>query len=175
MGHTELNRSGYLGRTNDGDAVYVCIELRRQGGVKQTVEHEEITDPVELAVTGHTFEKFSRRWDIDSGGQIVDTLKDLNPAKLAAGWTPEDVTALHDLWQRWHLNTMRAACAHQEVVYVPGRYGGTEPSLDKTPPCPHTDYTYGHAWLVEPLPEDVADQARRFAGMLDGTDGLRQR
>lgn len=172
MGQVERSREGYLGRTTDGEAVYVNVELRRQEGAWQTIEHEEIATPLTLSIMGHTFDKGSNRWDCDSAGQIVDTLTRMNPAKLADGWTSEDVAALHALWQRWHLNTMRAACAHQEIVYEDD---GQQPSLDKTPPCPITGYKYGHAWLTDPLPEEAAEQARRFADMLDGTDGLRQR
>jgi len=153
MGHVELSRVGYLGRT---------------------MEHGEIAAPLTLAIMGHTFDQGSKRWDCDNGGQIVDTLTRMNPAKLAEGWTSEDVAALHNVWQRWHLNTMRAACAHQEVVYEDD-HGQQRPSLDKTPPCPRTGYRYGHAWLTDPLPDEAAEQARRFADMLDGTDGLRQR
>jgi hypothetical protein len=175
MGQVELHGEGYLGRTVDGDAVYVHIELRREDHPATTVEHEEITDPLTLAITGHTFDKGSNRWDYDGGGQITDTLTRMDPRKLADGWTAQDVTALHALWERCHLNTMRAGCAHQEVVYEDDGYGGQRPSLDLTPPCAETGYQYGRAWLTEPLPEDVVEQARRFVGMLDGTTGLRQR
>lgn len=173
MKDVELNRQGYLGRTVDGEAVYVQITLKREDRTRETVEHEQISNPLDLAISGHTFDKGSQRWDIDSGGQIVDTLTRMDPRRLADGWTSEDVTALHELWQRWHLNTMRGACAHQEVVYEDE--AKRRPSLDLTPPCPHTGYRYGHAWLTDPLPDEAVELAHRLAGMLDGTNGLRQR
>lgn len=175
MGKVELSREGFLGYTVDGERVYVRIELRRdQGRTGETIEHEQISDPLELAISGHTYDKGSKRFDYDSAGQIVDTLTRMNPRKLAEGWTAEDVAALHALWKGWHLNATRAGCAHQEPVYEDSKYG-RRVSMELTPLCPQTGYPYGRSWLIVPLPDEVAEQARRFAGMLDGTNGLRER
>jgi hypothetical protein len=64
-------------------------------------------------------------------------------------------------WDRWHLNTMRAGCAHQTVVWEDSRYG-VRPSLERTPVCPVSGYRYGSAWLVEVLPDTVLVKCREF-------------
>lgn len=47
-----------------------------------------------------------------SCGQCLDTLKD-SKLTLGGGWTGKDVARLYDVWDRWHLNDMRAECEHQ--------------------------------------------------------------
>jgi hypothetical protein len=46
-----------------------------------------------------------------SCGQIQNELRNIN--KLAPGWTREMVDKLFEVWERWHLNDMNAACPHQ--------------------------------------------------------------
>lgn len=65
------------------------------------------------------------------------------------------------VWERWHLNDMRAGCAHQSVVWETDVYGFPRPSLDLTLPCPTSGYRYGSAWLYEPLPNDVLRLVQR--------------
>jgi hypothetical protein len=56
--------------------------------------------------------------DIDQGGQIQDTIRqalDAGVIDYAAGWDAERVGSLLDIWERWHLNDMRAGCSHQRA------------------------------------------------------------
>lgn len=48
-----------------------------------------------------------------SCGQCVDALGRITT--LSAGWTPEMVAKLRDVWEAWHLNDMRAGCEHQRA------------------------------------------------------------
>lgn len=45
-----------------------------------------------------------------SAGQCVDTIREGRPTKM---WTREMLDKLCDIWERWHLNNMRAHCKHQ--------------------------------------------------------------
>jgi len=108
-------RTAYVGRMDEGagepDAPYpqrftVTVELReREGG--------------ELSVVGWTTECTRRdgkggRWQEVGGGQNRDDLAAvLVPAD---GWTMEAIAGLRNVWERWHLNGMRAGCAHQRAA-----------------------------------------------------------
>lgn len=161
---------GYAGRTADGTRLWVSIELTRHERPSSTVEHAEITEYVRLAIQGEGFHGRRKRDDIDFTGQTVDTLREVTqPAK---GWTVTELQRLATLWERWHLNDMRAGCAHVTPVIETDQYGRTVPSLTLTPVCPVSGYRYGHAWLVEPLPAEVEAEIRAFGERLDGTTAL---
>lgn len=66
--------------------------------------------------------------------------------------------ALVALWERWHLNDMRAACEHQREL---GWTWTTHPGAI----CPTCNYRLGSAWLYEPLPADILDQCDAAAGV----------
>lgn len=56
--------------------------------------------------------------DIDAGGQIQDTLTaalDAGDFEPAAGWTPERLREVLELWHAWHLNDVTAGCEHQRA------------------------------------------------------------
>lgn len=123
----------------------------------QTVDHEPCPPGTLTLSACRSILDLSKRGDnryISSGaGSYADSIG--TEVWWEKGWNRDRFTHLAEIADRWHLNTMRAGCAHQEVVYETDRYGRRVPSLDLTPPCPETGYRYGSAWLVEPLPEDV--------------------
>lgn len=123
----------------------------------QTVEHEPCPPgALTLSVTHDVIDRRTRRRDsFVSGGAGIprDCVEKIT--EWDDGWNAERLASLCDLADRWHLNTMRAGCAHVAPVYETDRYGRSVPSLDLTPPCPLTGYRYGSAWLVEVLPDEV--------------------
>src|ERR1043165_2726339 len=58
-----------------------------------------------------------------SSGQIIMSYKEydnrghttLDAIKPARGWSPELIKQFFDIWDRWHLNDMRAGCEHQRA------------------------------------------------------------
>lgn len=55
-----------------------------------------------------------RSGDAQGGcGQIV--MEEWAFTCLAAGWTPEMVLRLREIWERWHLNHMNPNCEHQRA------------------------------------------------------------
>ncbi len=172
MSAQTIRRVERLGTTSDRSYVVVTLELRTSEGNHQTVTHETITDPLTVSLTGEEcINRFGRR-DYLGGGQIVDTLADITTP--APGWSLEEIRELRTLWDRWHLNTMRAACAHMvpdDLAREDNGYGGTRISTsDPRNVCPVSGYKYGHAWLTEPVPADVV--ARLEYLMRDRSEAL---
>lgn len=104
----------------------------------------------------------------EGGGQIQDSLND----RINEYIVPEsDIVHLVEVWNRWHLNSMRAGCEHQrkmmasmiELGTVPDNFFRVSmyesvvalPGFAKCPTC-KDGYEYGSAWLHETLdPEAV--------------------
>lgn len=110
-------------------------------------------------------------------GQITDALTTLK--SYAAGWSRELAEHLAEVWQRWHLNDMRACCEHQRDWPVKEHIAvGNQTKArgwvrtDEHPdgllaePCKVCGYRYGSAWLHEEVPADVLE----FLKALPDTD-----
>lgn len=170
---TDSRHIGIANWTENGDALrlVVALELRvgeLAGDVAargfQTVEHEPCPAGVlTLSATHVLIDRAKRRRDaMISCGAGIPEIPRVEGIAWDEGWNRDLFEDLRDLAEHWHLNTMRAACAHQAPVYAPDRYGREVPSLDLTPACPETGYKYGHAWLVEPMPAEVLAYFRRL-------------
>lgn len=162
MSETVIARDLYIGRTSGGDRLYLDVVVRERAGRRETVEHEWVEGAEELSIVG-TLRHRGR--DI-GGGQCIDSMWDvLDHGQVARGADRADVRLIADIWGRWHLNTLKAGCAHVEPV---GKDTGS--MLDSTPPCPVTGYRWGSAWLYEPLPDGVvsglAEACRRVVERL---------
>jgi hypothetical protein len=117
-----------------------------------------------------------------SCGQIIMGINDeyLNTLKFAPGWDLDTAKKFLMIWDKWHLNDMRAGCKHQraenwEDERIPkNEYSGyagqdergylaigiTESEHPRgllSKACPTCGYHYGSAWLLEPVPESVLE------------------
>lgn len=124
-------------------------------GVFIEVTLKDTDKGTELSIVGYTQYRPGNDWEI--GGQIDDFLK-LNKRRIhyANGWTIAKFGKLLDIWDRWHLNGMRAECVHMRAIAMylkqsPHAVFGIDDS------CPYCGYSYGHSWLYEPLPQNVLD------------------
>jgi hypothetical protein len=166
-----MNARGYIGRTADGDNVYVEIKTEETAGTYETTDHRTVTGGVRVSIMGHHFEKGSRRKNWSGGGQCVDTVAAV--VKPAPGVAREDVARLVEIWRAWHLNDMRAGCDHVPEPLFESSKGYPQADLVNTPACPASGYRYGHAWLYKQPPADVLADLARIGELLDGTDGMR--
>lgn len=133
----------------------------------QTVDHLPVLPIItRLSISGTETEG---RREV-SGGQITEALRRVNhPNELRL----DECAELADLWDRWHLNDMRAACIHQaaeaKALYVelPG-YSNEAVRWERLRelPCPE-GYKYGDAWLVEYLPPEVEQRIRQLTGLVE--------
>ncbi len=106
-----------------------------------------------------------------SCGQIRITPN--NTYQPSEGWTAESVARLWELWDRWHLNDMRAGSPAQETwlranpvtaVYPESHYEKASAALEAAGlnPDPESGYKYGHAWIKEAIPESVLAELQAF-------------
>jgi len=149
-------RDVFVGYTADNKRVHIDAELRTDGGQWQTVDHATVHAPVMLSATHTTYKgrKNIERNLEGSGAGYRDVLRVVRPAP---GYTLAEVHELGRIGERWHLNTMRAGCAHMELP------ADTSYDARKHITCPKTGYKYGSAWLTEVLPQEVADRFQELA------------
>lgn len=81
-------------------------KYRKDAFCKITI-NEKDEGPV-LSITGVVGP--TPRGNAYSAGQCVDTIRGGTPTKM---WSREMLDKLCDIWERWHLNDMRAGCEHQ--------------------------------------------------------------
>ena len=156
----------FLGKTIDGDRVWVSLRLtgRHEPGWLDDMD-QMVTEPLEFAASGVVIEKGRRNWS--RGGQCLDVMTEITAP--AEGWTLAEVEELCSIWQKWHLNTMQAACAHmvlpastsyddrKDIVCSLGLSHGRKDRDGKS-----LTYKYGSAWLVRSLPMDVVERIEYF-------------
>jgi hypothetical protein len=126
---------------------------------------------------------------LGGAGQIIMSFKEydargymsIRDIKPAPGWDRGKIKRFFDLWDRWHLNDMRAGCEHQRALgwdkepidpnkpttaygkFYPGQTHDSRnlkswvnpPVGHMSEPCPVCGYKYGTAWLTESVPADV--------------------
>lgn len=155
-------------------AVYLTLEIRPAQRVAPylTIAHEPLPDDaVEVAIQGEAWaanadgSRDRRRAEGVAYGQIVDTLRRVGTSRALR---------VADLWDRWHLNGLRAGCVHQaeaaRAIYATmPDYAQDRARWDALSalPCPE-GYKYGSAWLFEPVPADVLAELRTLFGRPEG-------
>lgn len=140
--------------------VYLEVKLETKTPPQQTTEHQPITEVLEFTYGWEVMEfQGNRGWDVTAWTAPWPAWVLMDAVTFKPGWSLYRVSQVDAYGARWHLNGMRAGCAHQTVVWEDSKYG-RQPSLDRTLPCPETGYRYGTAWLAEPLPEEVATWAK---------------
>lgn len=141
----------FVGRTANGDRIYVDATLSAYTGKVVTTDHRTLDRGQRFTMTGLGIAKHCR--EAHSAGQMLDDL--LEVVKPAKGITLEDVKSLHDAWKANHLNDMVALCGHQTAVYEYSR-GYKSLDLETIGACPVSGYKPGSAWLYrEPVEADM--------------------
>jgi len=92
----------------------------------------------------------------DFGGQCQDTVLEYFPEQYE----------LVEIWNRWHLNDMRAGDPVQEGwLRINGHgkdYNETCDKLEKAGLLTHNGYKYGTAWKSEPVPVDILKKLKEW-------------
>lgn len=125
------------------------------------IRYENRNGGMELAITG--VEGPMRNGDAKGGsGQIV--MSGLTIDRFSAGWTRELLDEFAAVWDRWHLNRMKAGTPAQEAWLRDhpwdrqrdgDHYTWAEATLAAAGLQPDGDYSYGSAWLAEEVPDEI--------------------
>jgi hypothetical protein len=112
--------------------------------------------------------------DIIIGGQCVDTVAALFPHHA-------QLQRMRQVWERWHLDDMKAGSAVQEAwlrahpidpqecAYPRSHYEVASARLAEAGLNPDPDgYRYGHAWKTETLPADVLAEIASWDAPAEG-------
>lgn len=141
----------FVGTTAAKARVFVSVELYKQPSpdrVDQTVTHGKITDAENLSVG---VVAFTGKKNISRN--LADGLHDESFIRKvwtpAPGFTLAEVQELYSLVKKWKSNALHPGCAHMDLPE------DTSYDARKHITCPETGYRYGHAHLVDPLPDDV--------------------
>lgn len=96
-----MKKTVQIGTTERGGSIELTIEIEDRNG-KGT----------ELSICGDVW--LPSRRDIEAGGQMRESLYDYIH-KYAPGWDRARLEKVIAIWDRWHLNGMRAGCEHQRA------------------------------------------------------------
>ena len=137
--------------------VILGIELREiEDPFIITIDGKRVPKKVQLSISGEI--KHGRTFI--AGGQIIDTLKEAYKNNTLSLRIPDAIfIKILEIWEKWHLNDLRAYCIHQKPI-VEEHKGKSYEELMKIPElqkCPVCGYRYGSQWRYEPLPEEVVE------------------
>lgn len=128
----------------------------------------------ELSICGEVWN--TRRTDIVMGGQCLKSMKPYIHSTL--------FNEIYELWEKYHLNRMHAGTPEQEAaIEVKEERIGRQLTykecceflkevhlyeVEYTGPAvgrmyDHESYVYGHAWLIQALPDDVVRRVMEIA------------
>ena len=165
MENTILKREVRVCTINGTTRVYLTLELRKHARAdhKRTVDLEKCPlEYHELSICGSV--KCTGSWE--GGGQCQDTIRELirdaKRIEYEGEATHSTLLEILDVWDRWHLNDMHAGTREQELAIkewqaAGNKYDFTEAQvmLVRKNLHPHRGYSYGSAWLLEPLPPET--------------------
>lgn len=111
------------------------------------------------------------------GGAGQIDLLDAEPVSYSSGWDADKVKLLAGLWERWHLNDMRAGTPRQEAYlrdpqvrrdirndsrYDPSPFRATLRALEAAGLQPDDGYSYGSKCMTEAVPDEVIGTLNSF-------------
>jgi len=123
-----------------------------------------------LSITGVSGPKANG--DTKPGGSCGQCVGELDEVTIyATGWDADKAARLKAIWQRWHLNDMRAGSqvqedwlrAHPIPAGTPNHYEQACVALASAGLNPDADgYRYGHAWKTEDAPAEIIAELFAF-------------
>lgn len=191
----ESERTIYLGMTAEHEFVWAELRFRRKPGSQLTIEHEEVSNiptiGISFVIAGPKFR--GNPYDFAADPELMNHprfdavthawgqvgAEDRIITDRSSMLDGEEIAFLEQAWERWHLNDLRAGCAHMPAyadIVVPEDYEGERYDYSpqsrkqgwaiKNVVCSAgTGYRWGTSWLVEVPPADVID---RFVELVTG-------
>jgi len=161
----------YIGNDPDNQKVYLEIRIDKKTGDILTTDLTLIKSALTLSICGEAWLKSGR--DCDYCGQIHEYIKkDLPRYKKVIN--RKAVKELLAIWDEWHLNDLKAGTRYQDLA-IKTRFASWAAARDWPTKYDYSNvceflkaigihkhsknglnYVYGHAWLTEPLPANIA-------------------
>ena len=138
----------FVGRTEEGNGVYVQYEIRYCDKEAVTIAHRKVDGFASLSISGVV----RKGRVVVRMGQIRGSLADV--VTPADGFTLAELARIGEIWDEWHLNDMESHCAHQDKSV----------KWDVVRECSLTGYRAGTAWLLRELPNDVVAEVHNLFG-----------
>ncbi len=160
-----LGKIDYLDHGRADCAVDIKVELQVLEYKKRTVDLEEIGTYTELSICGNIWNHLHT--GIYSSGLNLDTIARCFPSN-------DLVQQLVRIWDKWHLNGMKAGTRTQNA-FIDGYLLGSNKRYNYNMVCDvlktagllvDRDYRYGTAWLIEVLPEEVIEKITEICKQL---------
>lgn len=157
----ELGKIAYTS-TRKTNAVELTLRLREMDEIKrhfETLEAIPKPEAIELSICGGIWD--GKRYDYVSCGQNIDTIAELIPTKK--------VKRIQEIWERYHLNDLRAGTKKQIEAIKEWESQGNKYSY--TNACEYLKsidlfedrgYEYGHGWLFEPVPAEIIEEVKQL-------------
>jgi len=155
-------------------AVTLSIDLKQKNEEQKGVDLKLHHNIVKLGISAGLWNL--SRSDISQGGQMQDTLRDefnKGNLRLKSSVSRDEFMKFLDIWDRWHLNDLNAGTTKQRELVDEHRddekYAQFDTFLDRPKAIlmdfkaePDNGYSYGSAWLYEPLPDEVVNFIETF-------------
>lgn len=127
--------------------MYVELEIKTENKERMTIDFEPINSFNTLSICGN-------------GGQNINEIADIKGyTKLFI--SEDDLNAIVEIWNRWHLNDMKAGSRKQQSFIDEWKktnkysYDKACKALKEAGLYEDNGYKYGHSWLVELIPDEV--------------------
>ncbi len=156
----------------------VRIQVKEAVSPQRTIDWDPIVVYRELSISAEICRRSTpgARWRDSCFGQCRGEVRE--HADRLEGHQRDALLELLHIWERWHLNGLNAGMRPQRDA-LQSEARGNPGVLEYSAACKYlssldlleygrSKYTYGSAWLVEPLPEDVEQTVRTLCRMLGG-------
>ena len=91
------------------ERIVITLTIKQEDRPTETITHEIVNNYEIVSLVGEIYEKRQRK--PYCLGQCQDEIRD-----IANQHGKSDLVDLCDLWDKWHLNDLRAGCCHQASI-----------------------------------------------------------
>lgn len=158
MTEVEFNKKILIGHTKpsiwgERNRVFLEATIKRENNEqKRSIDLKPIKNYKTLSISGHS-KHFA--------GQIYDELNEKNIDFLPN----RNVKEIVSVWKKWHLNYLQAGTLRQQKALGHSKrydYDKAVNKLKKKKIYNDRGYTYGSAWLVNPLPSRIEKKVKKL-------------
>lgn len=150
-----FGKIAYSGKTKT-NLVEISIELKNKDNAIDWDTFDTVNNVPELSICGSIWD--SKHYDIECGGQCLDTIKEYLPNN-------KTVSRICEIWEQYHLNDMNAGSKRQTDFLTKLKdsgwiysYDSAKDQLKNAGLLMDKGYIYGSAWLYRPIPTEIINE-----------------